>query len=139
MDPAVVSGLVVTLLRPFLKGLVERASEIGEQAGKEAGKTALDLAKAVWTRLSPKLESRPAAKEAAEDVAKAPDDEDAAAFLRVQIRKLLEEDEDLGRDLDRMIKEGQRNGPIGDNYVGSQTATSGGVNVGRDAGDISTH
>jgi hypothetical protein len=50
----------------------------------------VDRAKVLWSRLRNKVEGKPSASEAAQDVAKNPEDPDARAVLRVQLRKLLE-------------------------------------------------
>jgi hypothetical protein len=53
------------------------------------------------------VEEKPAAQEAAEEVAARPDDDDALAALRLQLRKLLEEDQQLASDLTRIWEEAQ--------------------------------
>jgi hypothetical protein len=81
-----------------------------EEIGKEAGSDAWRAAKSVWERLRPKIEARPAALEAAEDVASTPADEDALTVLRVQLKKLLTEDEALASEVARIYEESKKQG-----------------------------
>lgn len=50
------------------------------------------------------MEEKPAAAEAAQDVAKAPEDADAQAVLRVQLRKILEADSSLAAEIAQMLE-----------------------------------
>ncbi|HSL64210.1 MAG TPA: hypothetical protein VK874_06075 [Gaiellaceae bacterium] len=114
---------LVSLLAPFLPYLVragERAAEnVADALTTEAGKHA----RALWEKLFPHVESRPAAAEAAADVASDPDDELARAALQLQLRKLLEHDPELRGEVERMLADAERHGVI---------ATGGGVAVGGD-------
>ena len=51
------------------------------------------------TGSGPSVEAKESAKEAATDVATAPDDADSLASLRRQFKKLLDEDQTLANDL----------------------------------------
>jgi len=95
MDVALLTALVKILAPclPFLQGLSTKAIEKGsEKLGEKGaeGLVQLPLAQKLWNKLLPKIEAKEAAKEAAEDVAKNPEDEDAIAALRNQLRKILE-------------------------------------------------
>jgi hypothetical protein len=78
-------------------------------AGKEFGEDAWAQIQALWQRLRPRIEERPAAREAADDVASQPDDEDARAALRLQLKKLLSDDPALTQEIARVL-EPQRGG-----------------------------
>lgn len=93
---------IVTLtafISPFLPSLLKLGDKAVDKdtestAGK-FGEVAVKKAQAIWEKLSPKVEAKESAKEAVLDVAKNPDDEDLQVVLRVQIKKLLEQDEEL--------------------------------------------
>ena len=90
---------VAALLAPFLPYLLKAADRAAEEAAQKLGSQAGRYASALWQKLWPKVEKRESAKEAAEDVAARPDDEDAQAALRLQLRKLFAEDEELAREV----------------------------------------
>ena len=79
--------LLVSLLTPylpFLLGLGQKAMEKGaEKLGEKE-------AEAIWQKLFPQIQAKQAAQEAVEDVAKNPEDGDAIAALRNQLKKILE-------------------------------------------------
>jgi hypothetical protein len=68
-----------------------------EGAGEQAADDVQGLARRLWDRLQPKIPERAAAYQAAEDAAERPDDEDAAGAIRLEIRKILDEDPELAR------------------------------------------
>jgi hypothetical protein len=59
------------------------------EAGKQLGVDAWEKAKSLWGKLRPQVDAKPAAQEAAQDVAETSDNEDAQAALRLQLKKLL--------------------------------------------------
>jgi hypothetical protein len=74
------------------------------------------------------MEARPAALEAAQDAAAHPDDEDVLAALRLQLKKLLAEDQALAQELARLLP---RSGPAGQTVIASgdrSVAIGGSVN-----------
>jgi hypothetical protein len=133
MDPATIAAAVVAIVRPFISGFVKGAQASTESLGEQAGGAIRDLAQRLWHRIHPTLETKPQAAEAVTDVAEHPDDEDSAAALRVQIRKVLEGDPDLARELASSLQEAQQAGIVADVVVyGGVKAESGGVAAGRD-------
>lgn len=119
MDPvtiASVASAVVPVLAPALRHLVKVAEKVGEKgggtfaetAGKEIGENTWETAKSLWGRLGGKILERPAALEAARDVAKNPGDDDLKAVLKVQIRKILEENPALAQDVAKILKASAR-------------------------------
>ena len=58
------------------------------------------------------METKPAAQEAVQDVAKAPEDADAQAVLRLQLKKLLAEDEALAREVAQLWEEARAAGVV---------------------------
>jgi len=86
------TGQIVAFLTPFMPYLLKAGESAAQEAGKNLSEEAWASAKALWAKLRPKVEAKPAALEAAQDVAENPDDEDAQAALRLQLKKLLNED-----------------------------------------------
>jgi hypothetical protein len=87
----------------LLKGLKLAGQEAAKELGEQASEQAFEQAKALWDKLRPKVEAKSAALEAAADTAAHPDDEDALAALRLQLKKLLAEDEALAQELVRLL------------------------------------
>ena len=129
---------LVQFLAPYLSYLVKGLKLAGQEAAKKLGEKAseqgFDHAKALWEKLRPKVEARPAALEAAQDTAAHPDDEDALAALRLQLKKLLAEDEPLAQELARLLEQtrpagqtviasGERSVAIGGNASGNVIIT----------------
>ena len=84
-------ALLVKMLAPalpVLMGLGQKAIDKGAEKLGEKG--AEGLIGRIWQKLQPKVAEKPAALEAATDVAKAPADEDAIGSLRQQLKKILE-------------------------------------------------
>jgi arginase family enzyme len=86
----------------------------GEKAAEETGKTVAgqswEWTKSLWSKLKPKVEEKPAALEAAQDVAQMPDHADAQGALRLQLFKLLTEDESLAEEVSRWLEQGRAAG-----------------------------
>jgi hypothetical protein len=119
MDPQLPAQLV-QYLAPFLpyllKGLKLAGKEAAKALGEKAGEQGFEQAKTLWDKLRPKVEARPAALEAAQDAAAHPEDEDALAALRLQLKKLLAEDEALAQELARLLPQ---SGPAGQTVIAS--------------------
>jgi len=137
MDPQLPAQLV-QYLAPFLPYLLKGVKLAGQEAAKKLGEKAseqgFDHAKALWEKLRPKVEAKPAALEAVQDVATRPDDEDALAALRLQLKKLLAEDEALAQELAHLLAQarpagqtvtasGNRSVAIGGSVSGSVIVT----------------
>jgi hypothetical protein len=82
----------------------------------------MDYAKRLWAKLRPKAEARLELKGAINDAATAPEDEDAQAQLRLQLKKLLADDEQLAKDLQAVLADAKQSGVTviasGDRSVG---------------------
>jgi hypothetical protein len=119
MDPQLPAQLV-QLLAPYLpyllKGLKLAGQEAAKKLGEKAGEQGFEQAKTLWEKLRPKVEAKPAALEAAQDAAAHPDDEDTLAALRLQMKKLLAEDEALAQELARLLPQ---SGPAGQTVIAS--------------------
>jgi hypothetical protein len=138
---------IVTLaafLSPFLPTLLKLGDKALEKATESAsskfGEAAFKKAEAVWAKLSPKVEAKEAAKEAAIDVANNPEDEDSQAALRVQLKKLLEQDEELMKAIEQILAADTPDGTSGtqivQNVTGNQNQVIGQVLGGKVIGNI---
>ena len=126
-DIAVLAHDVTTYLIPALPYLVK----IGEGAATESGKKLLggawDSTKALWDRVWKKVETKPAALEAAQDLATNPNDTDLQAALRSQLKKLLSEDQSFATEVEQLFNKAKE-------VSGSQvSATHGGIAFGDNA------
>lgn len=81
--------------------------DVAETAARSLGREAWEHAQELWKRLRPKVESKPAAKEAAEAVAAAPSDSLAASALAFQVKTLLEADPAFAQELERLWRQGE--------------------------------
>lgn len=99
MDISELAQALTTTLIPVLPYLLKAGEKASEEAGKKIAGDSWEYAKDLWAKLRPKVDAKPAALEAANDAARAPDDIDAQAALRLQLRKLLAEDKALATDL----------------------------------------
>lgn len=108
MDISVLSGF----LAPFLPYLVERGEQLGEEAARQLGAGAWSFAQRMWERLRPRVEEKPAAAEAAADVAAAPDDRRAIGALELQLEKLLAADAELAAAIEELLAQAQQAGAV---------------------------
>jgi hypothetical protein len=99
MDIVILTKALVALLAPLLPFLIKAGEKSVEEIGKKVGESAWNLAKKIWSRLAPKINANPAAKESVNDLIKSPKDDDYIAAFRVQIKKLLESDPSLAKEL----------------------------------------
>ena len=81
----------------------------------------------VWGYVVEKFQGKPAAEEAANDLASHPDDEDSQAAFRRQLKKLLE-DPTVVSELSALLTKGKES--MGINVQSGAVATGGGVAAG---------
>lgn len=103
LDIAALASTLTGLLVPALPYLVKFGEQAGTEASKKIGVDAWEQAKTLWDKLRPHFEKKPAAQEAANDVADDPVSEDAQAALRQQLKKLLTEDSDFALELAKAL------------------------------------
>jgi hypothetical protein len=140
MDIVTLTAFITPFL-PFLLKLGGKAVEKAtETASGKFGEAAWSKAQAVWEKLSPKVEGKEAAKEAAVDVANHPEDEDLQVALRVQLKKLLAEDEALSRAIIQILQEDGSDGTPGtqivQNVTGDRNQVIGQVTGGQVFGNV---
>lgn len=132
---------LASFLAPLLPYVVQAGQKVAGKAADVIGEEAANYAERLWERLKPGVEAKPAAKEAVEEVAKNPKDEDALGALRIQLKKLLEEDGALKADLTKIWGEaeaanvvtasGERSVAVGGDVSGSTIITGDQVNTDR--------
>jgi hypothetical protein len=104
MDLKQLADVLTTFLAPALPALTSGGGELVKEAGKKLGKDGPGMLKALWAKLRPKVEEKPAAAEAVQDVAKAPDDTAAKGALQMQLRKILEADSSLATEIAKILE-----------------------------------
>ena len=135
MEIGVLTKVITDALVPFLPVLLKPGGE-AEKIAREAGET-WNRAKEVWAKLRPKVEAKPAALEVVQELATEPDDADVQAAFRLQLKKLLTQDEALAETLSSLIEKsrtsgvnvtssGDRSVAIGGNVIGSAIITGDG-------------
>jgi len=104
MDLKLLADALTTFLAPAMPYLVTGGQEMVGKAGKKLSEEGLEVAKKLWGKLRPKVESASVAKAAADEVAKAPDDPESQETLSIQIRKILKADAALASELARLVE-----------------------------------
>lgn len=130
MDPISLATDLTGFLAPLMPYLLKGGEKAAEEVGKKFGGAVWDRAAALWDRLRPRLEARPAAQEAIQEVAQAPEAHDARGALSLQVREILAEDCALAQELARWLDEAKQAGiritvASGDRSVGIGGAVSG--------------
>jgi hypothetical protein len=114
IDVLLLAKEAVTFLAPFLPYLIKSGGTVAEEAGKklgeQAGAGAWEQAKTLWSKLWPKVEAKPAARAALEELVANPKDEDTRGALRLQLRKLFTEDEALAQDVFKIQNDVKQSG-----------------------------
>ncbi|MFC1465136.1 MAG: hypothetical protein ACFLMY_09830 [Candidatus Brachytrichaceae bacterium NZ_4S206] len=134
MDITQVTQGLAPFLPYLLKGGVEAAKAAAGELGKRLSADGWEGLKKLAEKLQKKAEDKPALKEALADAQAAPQDEDALAALRVQLRKLLQDDPDLLAEAAQALTSvqaagvtvtatGDRSVAIGGNATGSVIVT----------------
>src|SRR5437868_2765828 len=126
MDVGALANSLTTVLVPLLPYLIKAVEKAAEETAKRAAGESWEWAKSLWTKLKPKVDAKAAALEAAQDVAQSPGDEDLQATLRVQLKKLLSEDQSLAEEVSRWLEQGKAAG-INVSAIGQRS-----VAIGRD-------
>jgi hypothetical protein len=122
---------LVSILAPCLGLLLTGATAAAEEIGRTVGPDLLEHARRLWAKLRPHVEAKPAALEAAEDVAQRPGDERTRAALELQLEKLLRDQPALVDALAPIVKDAIATGVVasGDRAVAIGGNVSGGVIV----------
>ncbi len=134
MDIGELAKQMTAMLIPVLPYVVKTSDKFLEEVGKGMEDEAVRLAKVLWTKIRPKIESKPSILDAVKDVAEHPTDSDAQGALRLQIKKLLTDDKALADEVREWWKEsgaanlvvtatGERSVAIGGDVRGTSITT----------------
>ena len=128
MDIGTLTQAIITYILPALPFLTVLGTKAAEKAAEEIGADAWETAQGMWKKLSPSMDEKPAAAEAARDAAENADDEDTVAALRHQLKKILTEKPELADELSALLADAPP--PAAGNNVNvvssSRTVTAGG-------------
>lgn len=103
MDFKQLADTLTEFLAPALPYLVSGGQELVKETGKELADQGPDLLKKLWTKLRPKVEVKPAAAEAVQDVARAPEDSRTQGALSLQLEKILAADSSLAAEVEQLL------------------------------------
>lgn len=103
MDIPALAAETVRYLAPALPALIFVGTEAAKATVKKTTDAVLDAGRKLWDKLRPHAEARPALIEAAQDVARTPDDPAARGAFEMQVRKLLEAQPQLVPELEGIV------------------------------------
>lgn len=118
---------LVSVLAPCLGLLLTAVTGAANEVGRTVGSDLVEHAKRMWAKLRPHVESKPAALEAAEDLAARPDDPRARGAFELQLEKLFADAPALAREIAPLVREaiaagvvavGERSVAVGGNVSG---------------------
>jgi hypothetical protein len=111
MDPALakaIAGNAIAILTPAVIKIAKAATgpvkEMGEELIETLGKTAGKQVVSLMKMISSKSKGDPVAENALGEFVQAPQDQDAQAALRLQLRNMLIQDEAFAQDLRRLLE-----------------------------------
>jgi hypothetical protein len=112
MDPLTLATAATALLSPYIVKFAEKGAEkLGEALPDGIGK--------LWTAIGDKFKGKPAAEEAAKDLAAKPDDADNQAAFRKELKKTLTDDEPFLAELTKLLQAAQQTHiQYGDAFLG---------------------
>lgn len=110
MAPVSLAATLTRFLAPLLPYLLKGGEKAAEEVGKKFGSVVWDKGTALWARLLPRLEAKPAAQEAVQELVKTPEDQASRRALELQVRKILTEDSHLAQEVACWLEEARRAG-----------------------------
>lgn len=124
MDPLALATAATALLSPYIAKFAEKGAEkLGEALPDGIGK--------LWTAIGDKFKGKPAAEEAAKDLAAKPDDADNQAAFRKELKKTLTDDESFIADFTKLLQAAQQTHiQNGDQILGDHNLKISGDNYG---------
>ncbi len=133
-------AVLTAFLSPFLPFLVKLGEKAADTAAGKFGEDAWNKAKAIWSKLHPKLEAKKDVKVVAELVAADPENEPRQALLQAELKTLLEENPDLAEAIIKIMQQDAPDGTPGaqtiQNVIGSKNQVIGQVYGGNVFGNI---
>lgn len=102
-DTTILSDLIAILspALPYLSGISEKA---GDGLIHKIGADGWDRAKKVLALLRPKIDKDPEAQEAVQHLLNEPNSQGCKALLRMQLKKMLENDPQLAKEIALLIR-----------------------------------
>lgn len=126
MDPIIASNLAATIvnfIHPFLSIIATKASE-------EMGKKLPEAVTKLWEKLHSRMNRKPAAKEALQDLLANPDNPDVQATVRVQLSKLLQS-QSFAAELQELLQAAQNEI---ESHAGNSTIVIGSGSIAKSGG-----
>ncbi len=138
MDPNAMAGAAASFLMPYLL-------KFGKNLADEAVEKLPEHVQKLWKLIKSKVDGKPAAAGAAQELAEKPDDPDNQEAFILQLKKLLKEDADFNSNMEGLLKILAESGLGADKGVvnlgsgavatgGSTAAGAGGIAVGGSVG-----
>lgn len=119
----------------MVKAGEQAGDKLAEEAGQQFGAGVLKTAQAIWSRLFPKISQKASAQEALDDAVTSKDEDSVGAF-RLQLKKILADDQRLAEELTTLLGKqpasvvvtasGERSVAVGGNVSGSTISTGDG-------------
>ncbi|MEA2243296.1 MAG: hypothetical protein QOD24_2852 [Solirubrobacteraceae bacterium] len=103
---------LAALLTPALPFLTRAGERLSAEAAQVLGRHGWDHAQRIWERLAGPVAARPAAVEAADDVAADVQDGEAHVALVRQLRKILESDPALAEEVEELLGDARQAGVV---------------------------
>lgn len=151
MDPSTLAPLVMPWLIRYAPTVFEVAKTYGEKALEKVAEKAIEkvgenitdeswkFGKPLLKKLLTKFSNRPAALEAAQDLAKQPDNADNQTVMRVQLAKMFEADRDFAAEVEHLVTEANRAGiTMNITASGERSVAAQNINAPVITGDIKT-
>jgi hypothetical protein len=110
MDISELVSQIAPLLIPFLPYLVKMGEGAAEEAGQKLGGASWDRLKALWSKLQPKVDARPAAQDAVQKAITRKDDPRVRGNLEMQLEDLLSEDRALAAQVEEWLEQNRSSG-----------------------------
>ena len=133
-------ALLTAFLSPFLPFLVKLGGKASEKVGEKFGEDAWNKAKAVWSKLDPKVEAKEDLKVAAEQVATKPESEARKAVFQEELGTLLKDNPNLAAAIAQILQEDAPDGTSGNQIIqtvtGDQNQVVGQVTGGNVLGNV---
>jgi hypothetical protein len=105
-----IAGELTTALTPILPYVLNVGEKILDKPGDKVSEAVWSRGVALWEKLWPNVKNKHVALEAARKVALTPDDEDARAALRLQLKKVLTDDSALSTEIIKLLEETRSSG-----------------------------
>jgi hypothetical protein len=114
---------VGALLARALPYLATPAERLATRAADALGEASWDFAQRIWGKVGGRLNERPAAQEAVDEVAAAPDDAGARFVLERQLDKLFAADPALAAEVQDIMEQAAAAGAVHVNVQGDRNVT----------------